>query len=412
LTGLAAVGVIWLLARYLFGRRCGWIAAGLLAISHLGVYYSQEARPYMLMLLWNALCVYLFLRALRERRLLFWWGFVACAILAMYTHYYSIFPLLCLAGFAVAQRKTWSVPWTWWLAGAAVCVVSYLPWLASGVVAEVRGSAKLALAGIEAGVRWETLPGTVNWFNNGKVFGARPGSPWWSLPLGGLLFTVPALLALRPLLWFQEEERQDRPLLLLTGLLWLLPMLAVLGVSAVFRIQYYPRYLLFSLPPYYILVARGLANIQSPARLGGVLAAILMFSTLALRAHYTVPFKGDTEAGVAFLATGYRTGDCCCFLSYRGHNRRLRQWDIYRKNGPQIDQATVEDAASDTRRCRRLWFVFYRNAVTPFGDGLYAATRRKIEGTHRLLLERKFEKVWLNLYVPLAGEKGGSGHAD
>jgi hypothetical protein len=64
------------------------VAAAFAAVSPLLVWYSQEARAYMLFMLLAALSFWAFVRALRgERRWLGWWALASAAALA--THYFA-----------------------------------------------------------------------------------------------------------------------------------------------------------------------------------------------------------------------------------------------------------------------------------------------------------------------------------
>jgi uncharacterized membrane protein len=58
LLGVGVVALTYLLGRRLFGALAGWEAALAMAISSYQVYYSQEARMYMLLTLLGAASIY------------------------------------------------------------------------------------------------------------------------------------------------------------------------------------------------------------------------------------------------------------------------------------------------------------------------------------------------------------------
>jgi hypothetical protein len=101
LAGTAVIPVVYLGARELGSRRAGIFAALLAALSPVLIWYSQEARAYMLFTLLCALSFLFFARALREptRRHLGWWA--VCSSLAVLTHFF--------AGFLVAPEAIWLV---------------------------------------------------------------------------------------------------------------------------------------------------------------------------------------------------------------------------------------------------------------------------------------------------------------
>jgi mannosyltransferase len=120
LFGIAAVPVAWLIGRELVSRTVGLFAAALVAFNPLLVWYSQEARPYSLLMLLAALSLLFAARAarLRSARELGLWALASA--LALLTHYF--------AAFLVVPEAIWLV-WLWrppraaLIAGAAVALV-------------------------------------------------------------------------------------------------------------------------------------------------------------------------------------------------------------------------------------------------------------------------------------------------
>lgn len=89
LCGTLMIPTVWALGRRLFSERAGLIAAVLVAVNPLLVWFSQEARAYSMLALMGALSLLALVRALEQpthRRLLAW-GVVAA--LALCTHYFS-----------------------------------------------------------------------------------------------------------------------------------------------------------------------------------------------------------------------------------------------------------------------------------------------------------------------------------
>jgi mannosyltransferase len=148
--GVLTVPALWALAQRLFGRgldgRIAALAAALLAaISPLYVYYSQEARMYAQLTLLGVLAGYALLRAMaaqQSRAEILWWaGFVTCAVAMLYTHYFGVFLLLAYglwfliawapeAARARIKKKTWR-RLSFAVGSALVIGVLYLPWLPS-----------------------------------------------------------------------------------------------------------------------------------------------------------------------------------------------------------------------------------------------------------------------------------------
>ena len=124
LAGIALVPVAFLAARELASRWAGVVAAAFVAVNPFMIWFSQEARAYMLLALLTGAGFLWFARALEDpsRKNLTWWA--ACSALALMTHFF--------AGFVVAPEALWLL--LRWRRRAVV--------LAAGVVA----AAQLAMA--------------------------------------------------------------------------------------------------------------------------------------------------------------------------------------------------------------------------------------------------------------------------
>ncbi len=91
LLGSATIPVVWALGRRLGGDRAGLVAAALLAVNPMLVWFSQEARAYALLALLAALSALLWLRMLERPSTARAAGWALVAALALATHYYAIF---------------------------------------------------------------------------------------------------------------------------------------------------------------------------------------------------------------------------------------------------------------------------------------------------------------------------------
>jgi hypothetical protein len=101
LLGTAAIPITYLCGRELVSRAAGLVAAALATLSPFMIWYSQEARSYMLFTVLCGLSFWLFARSLKEpsRRNLTWWA--VASVGAVLTHFF--------AGFLVAPEGVWLV---------------------------------------------------------------------------------------------------------------------------------------------------------------------------------------------------------------------------------------------------------------------------------------------------------------
>jgi mannosyltransferase len=99
LLGTATIPFAFAAAREAAGARAGVIAAALVALNPMLIWYSQEARSYALLVFFCAASLYFFLRALRSREGgdLALWALTSAGALS--SHYFAVF--------AVAIEATW-----------------------------------------------------------------------------------------------------------------------------------------------------------------------------------------------------------------------------------------------------------------------------------------------------------------
>jgi mannosyltransferase len=135
LCGVLSVLVIFFLGARLYTRKEGLIAAALMAVLWCPVYYSQEARPYSMLLLATMVATYFWLPLVRHARdgsqfsRLGAGGYVVAAIISSYLHYFGLY-LVFLQGMGallLCLRRVRGL-----LLMAAIYLViglAYLPWV-------------------------------------------------------------------------------------------------------------------------------------------------------------------------------------------------------------------------------------------------------------------------------------------
>ncbi len=103
LLGVGLIPLIYLCGRELVSRPAGLVAAALAAVNPFMIWYSQEAREYMLLVVLCAGSLLFFARAWRRggRRDLIWWAVLS--MLALLTQYYAGF-LVAPEGLALVYR--------------------------------------------------------------------------------------------------------------------------------------------------------------------------------------------------------------------------------------------------------------------------------------------------------------------
>lgn len=101
--GVLAIPLLYKLAKSLFNRHVGYLAALFLAWANVAVYYSRDVRPYAMLVFWTLLSFWGLWRAYQTRRGQYWGIVVAGLASAALTHYFTLFLLLPMGLFVGLQ---------------------------------------------------------------------------------------------------------------------------------------------------------------------------------------------------------------------------------------------------------------------------------------------------------------------
>ncbi len=278
--GLLTIPLMWAVGKRLLGTGAGVLAAALVTLSPLFLWYSQEARMYTLVTVLCLLSTYLLLRITDGlgRRAVAWAAYFVVNVIAVYTHFYAFFVLAFQVVFFVCWWLLWSRGragrrWSA-LANGLLCqgavVLAYLPW--SRFVLQRYGADVSYWKGtLRVG---EVLRKTLITFSTGHSVLEIIAQP---IALGYLLILLAAIaiLALRAMRRLRPEEGMDGssvslmdrwPWLTLLGLLLYLALPCLLLVVISYqRAKFHPRYLMLSAPAFFLLIAGGLAGLLEMA---------------------------------------------------------------------------------------------------------------------------------------------------
>lgn len=266
LAGVATVPVAYLIGLELRERRTGLMAAALVAVNPMLLWYSQEGRAYALLALLCAVSLLFCVRALRrgERRDFLLWGLASG--LALATHYFAVFPIAAEAIWLLWKRGRASLGGLGILAAFALALAPLVAHQTSLGHAEWIGKFSL-------GHRlWETAATFVTGETTDII--ARPERPALALVPLALALGALVLLALRG----AREERRAAALPLSLALVAIaVPiLLAVVPGGKDFVLA---RNVLPALVPLLLALAIGL-TLPAARRLGTAIGAALLAYSL------------------------------------------------------------------------------------------------------------------------------------
>ncbi len=266
LAGVATVPVAYLLGAELRGRRAGLVAAALVAVNPMLLWYSQEARGYALLALLTAIAVLYFVRALDrgQRRDFTGWGIASA--LALATHYFAIFPIAFEAAWLLWRRGRRALAGLWIVALAGLALAPLAIHQMSLGHAEWIGGRSLGHRLWEVGVSFVVG-------ETGDII-ARPETVLPALvPLLACLAAL-ALLAVRS---ERLERRAGGRMLAIAAATVVVPL--ALALIAPGKDYVIARNLLPALVPLLVAVAIG-TTLRAARRSGVVIASVLIAYSL------------------------------------------------------------------------------------------------------------------------------------
>ena len=122
--------LVYLIAKKLYDKKTALIAATLLATAPLHIYYSQEARMYMLAAFLVSLSVYFFISLIKSDKIIYWIGFIASTSLMLYSDYlpYLMIPTYLLFIF-LNRKKIAKSTLVSFIPASLVILILLIPWL-------------------------------------------------------------------------------------------------------------------------------------------------------------------------------------------------------------------------------------------------------------------------------------------
>ena len=125
-TGTAMIPLTFIVGIMTVGRRAALVAASLVALSPTMIFYSSEARPFMLAAFFALLSTLSMLRALDTGRTSWWVAYACFTSATAYTHYTAVFLLALQLAWALWTQPRARAPLV--LANVAAAL-TYIPWL-------------------------------------------------------------------------------------------------------------------------------------------------------------------------------------------------------------------------------------------------------------------------------------------
>lgn len=415
--GVLAVASMFPMADLVGGKRLGVISAFALAISPLHIWYSQEARMYSLIVFLTLLTNYFFVRLLRRDKPADWLRYGISILLAMLTHYLTLFVILAQMTYLTVMRTRHRSLLGKWLLCMLIVGLLCAPWFVA-----------IFLTGgfYQAGISWirPAVPQDLFWtvYDFGLGSSSDPGN-LFNILAALMLTAILAYVSVRLLMG--KVPLQQRNTLWFVWFWLSLPLLFVFLISLDWplpqnRSIYMDRFLIPSLPAFLILIGYGITQVFERKRTLGTLMIVVLLlttgaSTCSLFLDQTYQ-RDDWRRAITEIRENARSGDVLLVRPH--HYVPLYYYDLQEIpwfTVPYLESARDYETFLDTQlsnnlsEAGRLWTMIVCENADPhrFARGARQRLMQKVDedevrawllDNHRLAEERIYAGVYLSLY--------------
>ena len=322
--GIATIPVAYRFAESLFDRLTGIVAATVVALSTMHIYYAQEARMYSLLTLtatvsaWSA---FQFLKQMNRRRAVI---YALATLVLLYTHVFGMMSILAYNAFflylVLAARdfgKREIVMWTVthigvilgifpWLAYLAINPgVERIDWIPPVTVTDVSSAFKEFSSGSPViGLLFVCLA-FIGCLSVSVRSGSHGDAP---MPVDGTSWTFPfnGLTA----------RLVDHHAVVFLLSLIVLPVVTAYCLSQVFVPVFVSKYVIASSIPFYILAARGIVRLRPAGVRWATVAGVVLLMSTGVRDYLETPHKLPWQQFVRDIAPRVLDTDLLVFEGF------------------------------------------------------------------------------------------------
>jgi cellulose synthase/poly-beta-1,6-N-acetylglucosamine synthase-like glycosyltransferase len=292
---VATVIAVYAFARQLYDDRTGLIAAALIAVSTMHIHFGRNIRMYSLFTFLSIVSWYTYVR-LPDRGRTGDAAYLVATVAMLYTHVYALFVLGAQFVYTLLTETDRQFRQRWWRLQMLVGL-AYIPWivvLGRQVLGRATGSGATAIG-------WIPAPSTALLRDTLLMYAGFPsfypimtGSTATWLAAIAVLFVFNVTLLLSVVFY---DDRADEYRLSgldeasLLGTFFAVPIVVPFIASYVLFPVYFPRFALVASLPLYVLVARGVINLDGHQGWQVAFVAILLIGSVVTGAGY---FNGES----------------------------------------------------------------------------------------------------------------------
>lgn len=310
LPGIATVMMIFFLGVKLFNNQTGVLAAFLLSIYPAHLFYSQEARHYMLYLFFTLVVYYVFSQCLfdKKKHLLI---LGVSLLLLMNTHFFGIFILLALivSYFLAEKDKARKIRWVKFTVFLVVVFV---------IVVLIIYRDIFSIAERISWIRKKTIGNSFFYLPNFFSYGGNQlGGQDFRLIIPFLTKYIYPYVLLALFMIGARYAFIKKQLASVIILPWIfIPLLSIILMSSLFMPVLLGRHIFNLIPAYFLIIAYALSCIikKNKVLFLIIMGTIIMLSTPVLHAYYHQEKRMPISSVAHYLSEEFKTGEVIFFL--------------------------------------------------------------------------------------------------
>jgi mannosyltransferase len=362
--GLLAILMTYRVGSLVFDKHVGLLSSLILALSIFHIHYSQDARMYSLMAFMTLTSMYFFIRLTQEGGFGASIGYIISSALLIYTHYFGLFIVIVqntyMATLFLLQRESPQMNLRKWIFLQITLILLFVPWVAILVKQILR---------VKSGF-WIPEPAFETLVNSFRVYSGH-----YLFLLFLVLSCVSALKCTKIKVridWrnlsksVETYVKQINPSDINKSyllLVWLLiPVILPFIISKVLTPIYWDRYTIGASVAFYILIAKGISNINHKYVQSAIIGIVVMGSLVNVWGYHTETSKEQWRDIAHYVDTNAQLGDLVlfnadfCQYSFDYYSERadlIKQPLLY----SDVDEENIKSLKPILRDYDRVWAV-------------------------------------------------------
>lgn len=362
--GFLAIPMIYMVGSLIFDKKAGLLSSLILALSIFHIHYSQDARMYSLMALMSLISMYFFIKLTRESSFVSSIGYILSSTLLIYTHYFGLFIVVSqniyTSTMFFLQREKLKINLRTWIILQITLTLLFSPWIVIFVKQILRVKSGFWIPD----PTFETLVRSFRMYSGHYLLllflVLSVVSVVQYQQIKGKIDRIDLFKSVETYVWKIRPSDVNNIYLLFV---WLLtPIILPFLISKILTPVYWDRYTIGASVAFYILIARGISNINYRYVKSAVIGIVVIVSLVNVWGYHAETNKEQWRDVANYVDTNAKPGDLIlfnadfCQYSFDYHSETT---DLVKKPllYSEVDEENIKNLTPTVRNYDRVWAV-------------------------------------------------------